>query len=135
LDLFPSKRRAEFTADITLNNEKGADTLFFNTKDFVQLSNVKLNGQELTMGKGDVEQNLTAYPIPSTLQKDSVLQLSLVGSKQYVGFVQSDFQADLTKKGSFGSLQDFLPVKGYDSDKELLENRKRQEQGLERLDS
>ena len=82
--------------------------MFFNTKDFVQLSNVKLNGQELTMGKGDVEQNLTAYPIPSTLQKDSVLQLSLVGSKQYVGFVQSDFQADLTKKGSFGSLQEFF---------------------------
>ena len=26
-------------------------------------------------------------------------------------------------------------MKGYDSDKELLENRKRQEQGLERLDS
>lgn len=49
--------------------------------------------------------------------------------------MQNDFQADLTKKGSFGSLQDFLPVIGYDSDKELLENRKRQEQGLERLDS
>ena len=76
-----------------------------------------------------------AYLIPSTLQKDSLLQLSIRGSKQYVGFVQNDFQADLTKKGSFGSLQDFLPVIGYDSDKELLENRKRQEQGLERLDS
>nr|WP_321414779.1 hypothetical protein [uncultured Allomuricauda sp.] len=135
LDLFPSKRRAEFTADVTLNNEKGADTLFLNTKDFVQLSNVKLNGQELTMAKKDVEQNLIAYPIPSTLQKDSILQLFLAGNKQYVGFVQSDFQADLTKKGSFGSLQDFLPVIGYDSDKELLENRKRQEQGLKRLDS
>ena len=135
LDLFPSERRANFSADITLNNEKGADTLFFNTRDFAQLTSVKLNGQELTIAKEDAEQNLTAYLIPKALQKDSLLQLLLSGTKQYVGFVQSDFQADLTNKGSFGSLQEFLPVIGYDSDKELLENRKRQEQGLTRLDS
>ncbi|MGO2101807.1 MAG: hypothetical protein ACTH3E_02055 [Psychroflexus halocasei] len=135
LDLFPSKRRAESTADITLNNKNGTDTLFLNTKDFVQLDNIQVNGQKLSLVKEDEEQNLWAYLIPSTLQKDSLLQLSIRGSKQYVGFVQNDFQADLTKKGSFGSLQDFLPVIGYDSDKELLENRKRQEQGLERLDS
>ncbi|BFP43473.1 hypothetical protein FGF1_43180 [Flavobacteriaceae bacterium GF1] len=135
LDLFPLERRAEFSADITLNNKKGVDTLFLNTKDFAQLTNIKLNGRELTIAKADAEQNLTAYRIPKAIQKDSLLQLSLVGTKQYIGFVQRDFQADLTNKGSFGSVQEFLPVIGYDSDKELLENRKRQEQGLTRLDS
>ncbi|WP_299530089.1 hypothetical protein [Ulvibacterium sp.] len=135
LDLFPSERRAEFSADIILNNEKGADSLFLNSKDFTQLTSVMLNGQELTIAKEDAEQNLTAYLIPKAIQKDSSLQLSLEGTKQYIGFVQSDFQADLTNKGSFGSIQEFLPVIGYDSDKELLENRKRKEQGLRRLDS
>lgn len=135
LDLFPLERRAEFSADITLNNEKGADTLFLNTKDFAQLTSVRLNGQKITKVKEDAEQNLTAYLIPKAIQKDSALQLSLEGTKQYVGFVQSNFQADLTNRGSFGSIQEFLPVIGYDSDKELSENRKRQEQGLPRLDS
>ncbi len=135
VDLFPSKRKAKFTANIILNNQKGADTLFFNTKDFVQLSKVNINGQELTKAKEDVEQNLIAFTIPLAFQKDSILQLYLAGIKQYVGFVQSDFQADITYNGSFGSVQDFLPVIGYDSHRELSENRKRKQQGLERLES
>ncbi|GAA3627288.1 ABC transporter permease [Flavivirga jejuensis] len=135
LDFFPSKRRANFSADITLNNEKGVDTLFFNTKDFAQMTTIKLNGQELKVVKKNEAQNLTAYLVPHEIQKDSLLQLTLQGNKQYIGLVQSDFQADITYKGSFGSIQDFLPVIGYDSDKELQENRKRQEQGLHRLDS
>ncbi|MEM9078589.1 MAG: hypothetical protein AAGC43_16230 [Bacteroidota bacterium] len=135
LNLFPSERRADFSADIRLDNEKGMDTLFFNTKDFVQLNSVKLNGKELEVAKEDKDQNLKAYAIPKALQKDSLLQLSIEGDKQYIGFVQSDSQSDITKKGSFGSIQQFLPVIGYESDKELLENRKRQEQGLARLDS
>ena len=58
LDLFPSKRRAESTADITLNNKNGTDTLFLNTKDFVQLDNIQVNGQKLSLVKEDEEQNL-----------------------------------------------------------------------------
>ncbi|MEM1337984.1 MAG: hypothetical protein AAGF96_09550 [Bacteroidota bacterium] len=135
LDLFPTERRMEFSSNITLNNTKAADTLFFNTKDFVHFTSVKLNAQELKIVKEDTDQNLIAYGIPQALQKDSILKLSLEGYKQYVGFVQSDSQADITTIGSFGSLQEFLPVIGYDSDKELLENRKRQEQDLPRLHS
>ena len=135
LDLYPTDRRAEFSADITLTNENGTDTLFLNTEDFVQLTSLQLNGKELKVAKKDRGQNLTAYHIPTGMQKDSTLQLTLVGNKQYVGFVQSDSQADITTNGSFASVKDFLPVIGYDSDKELLENRKRQEQGLARLDS
>jgi hypothetical protein len=37
--------------------------------------------------------------------------------------------------GSFGSIREFLPVIGYDADKELSENRKRSEQGLPKLTS
>lgn len=135
LDFFPSERRVDFSADIILENQKGVDTLFFNTKDFVQINTVQLNEQELRVVKKDEEQNITAYLVPHKIQKDSLLQLTLQGNKQYIGLVQSDFQADITTNGCYGSIQDFLPVFGYDSDKELLENRTRVEQGLHRLDS
>ncbi|MEO9514087.1 MAG: hypothetical protein ABJN84_03140 [Flavobacteriaceae bacterium] len=135
LDLFPSERKAIFSADMILDNKRGTDTLFLNTKDFAQLTGIKLNGMELKAVKEDEDQNLKAYLIPKEIQKDSLLQLSLAGNKQYIGFVQSNFQADLTFKGSFGSVQDFLPVIGYDRDKELSENRTRKEQGLQRLAS
>ena len=135
LDLFPSERKATFSADLTLTNQSGVDTLFLNWKDFVSVSSLKLNEQELKLVKEDEEQNLTAYLIPEDARTDSLLRLSLEAEKQYTGFVQSDFQADLTYKGSFASVQDFLPVIGYDSEKELVENRKREEQALTRLTS
>ncbi|MEO0331303.1 MAG: hypothetical protein AAF223_06415, partial [Bacteroidota bacterium] len=135
LDLYPSQRRAVYSADMTLTSPSGVDTLFLNWKDFVSVSHLTLNGQELKLVKKDEEQNLTAYLIPKADSADSLLQLSLEAEKQYVGFTQGDTQADLTYKGSFASVQDFLPVIGYDSEKELVENRKREEQGLGRLTS
>ncbi|UII81739.1 hypothetical protein [Flagellimonas sp. CMM7] len=135
IDLFPSERKASYSANITLCSETGIDTLFLNLKDFTTVTQIKLNGQELQLVKEDKNQNFTAYLVPKIVQVDSLLQLSLEGVKQYEGFTQNNFQADITYQGSFGSVQDFLPVIGYDSDKELLENRKREEQGLSRLKS
>ncbi len=135
IDLFPSERKATYVAEILLINTTKADTLFLNWKDFVKVTSLKLNRQELTLVKEDEEQNLTAYLIPQALQEDSLFRLFVEGKKQYVGFVQSDFQGDLTYTGSFASVQEFLPVIGYDSEKELSENRKREERSLERLSS
>ncbi|MEM8969220.1 MAG: hypothetical protein AAGE93_22575, partial [Bacteroidota bacterium] len=135
LGLFPSERRASYSANIVLVKEPGMDTIFLNWKDFVSVSHLTLNGQELKLVKEDEEQNLTAYLIPKADRADSLLQLSLEAEKQYVGFTQSDAQADLTYQGSYASVQDFLPVIGYDSEKELVENRKRDEQELKRLTS
>lgn len=135
LDLFPSERKASYSADIILVNEPGMDTLFLNWKDFVTINSLTLNGQDLKLVKKDEEQSISAYLIPQKLHIDSVLHLSLMAEKRYVGFTQSDVQADLTYVGIFASIQDFLPVIGYDSDKELMENRKRQEQRLNKLSS
>ena len=135
LDLYPSERKASYLADITLTNPSGTDTLFLNWEDFINVSSLKLNDQELQLVKEDEEQNLTAYLIPKTVRADSLLHLSLEAEKQYIGFVQSDAQADLTYQGSYASVQDFLPVIGYDSEKELVENRTREEQTLTRLTS
>lgn len=135
IDLYPSERKANFSADILLLNKPGADTLFLNWKDFVTVKSLLLDGTELQLVGEDEDQNLTAYLIPAEASADSLLRLSLEGEKQYMGFVQNEFQADLTYVGSFGSVQDFLPVLGYDGEKELLENRKRGEQNLPRLTS
>lgn len=135
IDLFPSERKATYVADILLSNTTRLDTLFLNWKDFVHVASLKLNQQELTLAKEDKAQNLTAYLIPKDVQEDSLLRVSIEAKKRYVGFVQSDFQADLTYTGSFASVKEFLPVLGYDSEKELTENRKREERGLERLSS
>ena len=135
LDLFPSERRESYSANILLVKEPGMDTIFLNWKDFVSVSHLTLNGQELKPVKKDEEQNLTAYLIPKSDRADSLLQLSLEAEKQYVGFTQGDAQADLTYVGSFASVQDFLPVIGYDAGRELVENRKRAEQELERITS
>ncbi len=135
IDLFPSERKATFLANITLTNETAVDTLFLNWKDFINVIDLKLIGQALQPVKIDEELNLTAYLIPKGAHSDSLMNFSLEAEKRYTGFVQSDAQADLTYVGSFACVQDFLPVIGYDAEKELLENRKRAEQGLKKLDS
>ena len=135
IDLFPSERKAIYVADISLDNTFRVDTLFLNWKDFVEVSGLKLNQQELKPVKKDTAQNLTAYLIPDKAREDTVLRMFIEGKKQYVGFVQGDFQGDLTQVGSFASIREFLPVIGYDSEKELDENRTREERGLERLSS
>ncbi|WP_108808543.1 ABC transporter permease [Aquimarina spinulae] len=135
IDFFPSERRASYLADIVLTNKTNVDTIFLNCKDFAMVKSLIIKGQELKPIKKDEDQNITAYLIPQAMRTDSLLQFKLKGVKKYEGFTQSDFQADLTYKGSFGSVQDYLPVIGYDSDKELLENRKREEQNLNKLSS
>ncbi|MGD1961117.1 MAG: ABC transporter permease [Fulvivirga sp.] len=135
IDLFPSERKATYEAEIVLANALDIDTLFLNWKDFVVITSLKLNQQELKPVKEDEDQNLTAYLIPKEAKGDSLLSVSIEGKKQYVGFVQGDFQGDLTRVGSFASIHEFLPVIGYDSDHELSENRTREALELTRLSS
>ncbi|MEM9446833.1 MAG: hypothetical protein AAGA18_15945, partial [Verrucomicrobiota bacterium] len=135
IDLFPSERKATYEAEILLANALDIDTLFLNWKDFVVITSLRLNQQELKPVKEDEDQNLTAYLIPKEAKGDSLLSVSIEGKKQYVGFVQGDFQGDLTRVGSFASVREFLPVIGYDSDHELSENRTREAVGLTRLSS
>ena len=135
IDLFPSIRKATFEANLILENRLGIDTLYLNWKDFVAVKSLTMDGKALQLVKEDNVQNLTAYLVPSKNRKDRLLNLNLKAEKQYVGFTQNEFQADITYQGSFGSVQDFLPVIGYDSNKELLENRKREEQGIKKLTS
>ena len=135
LDLFPSQRRAEYKGAVTLANDAYTDTLMLNWQDFITVNSLRLDGEELKKVKEDPEHNLTAFLIPPQYRSDSLLNLSVEAVKQYEGFTQSDFQADLTYVGSFGSVHDFLPFIGYQGDNELTENRKRAAHGLPKLNS
>lgn len=139
LDFFPAERRAAYVALLTLTNPAAVpiDTLFLNRHVFVRFSEVSVNGTALPVLLDDPTHLLTAYRLPRPLAPGDSLTLRLRGEKAYRGFTQSGDapQADLTFNGSFGSIREFLPVIGYDHERELAENRKRTEQGLPKLPS
>ena len=139
LDFFPEHRRAHYKAKVRLSNlgRMPIDTLYLNWEDFVTPQNVSINGSALEIGWNDEVSRITAYPIPQTYKYDSIMVLNIQAMKKYSGFTQSgsDAQPDLMFNGSFGSIREFLPTIGYQYGHEILENRKRLEYGLTRLDS
>ncbi len=139
LDFYPEKRKANYKAQILLKNtgKSSTDTLYLNLKDFVTIQSLKVQNTLLKPAWKDDTQNLYAYVLPQVVAPNATLSLKLIAEKCYKGFTQSgeDAQADLMKNGSFGSIQEFLPILGYDQSKTLKDNRKRVEQGLAKLPS
>jgi ABC-type transport system involved in multi-copper enzyme maturation permease subunit len=138
-DFFPAERRAVYQADLTLSNPTtvAIDTLFLTLNEFVRVRELSANGVALARLLDDPAHELSAYRLPQPLAPGASVTLRLRAEKAYRGFTQSgdDPQADLTFDGSFGSIREFLPVIGYDEERELDENRKRTEQGLPKLTS
>ncbi|MFB0926058.1 MAG: hypothetical protein QMB65_12395, partial [Vicingaceae bacterium] len=99
--------------------------------------NIKFNGSTIYEELEDTNHDVLAYKIPKGLHAGDTLIISIKAEKQYIGLSQGggEPQTDLTYNGSFGSIFDFIPSIGYDDDKELVENRKREEQGLPRINS
>ena len=137
LDLFPTERKAVYEAKIELSNSLKLDTLYLNFAGFVTVESLKINDIALKESWKDEVQDLSAWAIPKNIQTDEKLILQIKAIKEYVGFVQDgeQDQYDLLQNGSFGSIRQFLPVIGYENEKELSENRVRINQGLPRLES
>ncbi|PKV49237.1 ABC-type transport system involved in multi-copper enzyme maturation permease subunit [Aquimarina sp. MAR_2010_214] len=134
MDYYPDIRKVNYQVNIKLTN-KNVDTLFLTFKDFITIHKIALNGKDLQKVSEDIDHHIIGYLVPKATQKDSLLTLNLQATKQYIGLSQSELQPDITKNGSFAPIKEFLPVIGYDSDIELTENRKRQDNGLEKLGS
>jgi hypothetical protein len=132
---FTKERKASYEAEMLWSNANYCDTLFLTFEKFISVKSLLLNGQELKSLSTDSEQGLVVYLVPETYRKDSIWKINLQAEKQYVGITQSEYQADLTYNGSFGDVKSFLPHIGYKSEIEILENRKRTENGLPRLTS
>lgn len=134
-DFYPDQRKATYSADISLTNSYSSDTLYLNWSEFVDVQKVSIAGKEVSPLFHDIDLRISAYLVPN--QPDSLIDLKINAQKQYIGFTQGgeDPQPDLMFNGSFGSIKDFLPTIGYDYDRELKENRKRIDHGLEKLES
>jgi hypothetical protein len=138
-ELFPLQRKAIFSSEISTINTTSAtiDTVYLNRKNAVKIHNIKLNGSIIYEVFEDTIHDVLGYKIPKGLRAGDTLTISIKAEKQYIGLSQGggEPQTDLTYNSSFGSIFDFIPSIGYDDDKELVENRKREEQGLPRINS
>ena len=139
LNLHPRERRAIYAATIELKNysKKSINQLVFNFKDFVHVDSLTIEGKLANLKSQDAGHNVYIYSLSDRLKPGSMIVLELKATKTYIGFTQSgkDPQGDLTYNGSFASIREFLPVIGYDDDRELDENRIRLENGLAEIGS
>lgn len=138
-NFYPEKRKASYVADVLLINpsDRRIDTLFLNTKHAVAINSVYQEGEMLQIVRRDSVQRVFGFALSKPMfPKDTAfVQLKMI--KDYKGFTQSgaDPQADLMANGSFGAIAEYLPVIGYDSGRELDENRVRYDQGLAKWES
>ncbi|MCY3998204.1 MAG: ABC transporter permease [Flavobacteriaceae bacterium] len=131
----PQNRTVDYSANATLINlsSKPIDTLYLNTnRQTTMESEVVDSDYELNFSWKDKSHFLSTYVISPPLEPNDSLLVRFTGKKQYTGFSQSgnEPQADLIFKASFGQVKEYLPSIGYQSDKELDENRKRESFGL-----
>lgn len=138
-EYFPEERKATYKAVLTLENPSSdpIKKLYLNFKDFMTIRSVKDQEGNLKELSNDTVHHLITYQLSSPLDSGATMNLMIEAEKKYVGFTQGGdhLQTDIVFNGSFGKIQEFLPVIGYDSDKELDINRDRQDNKLDKLNA
>ena len=134
--IFPEDRRAEYTATLDLTNtgETPIDTLHLSAKDFVTIKSISIENQALLSVNSDEVHRQYAFQLPKPLQTNETITLEVECTLDYIGFSQSDPQADLTFNGTLMG-RDIIPIIGYNDAKELDQNRDRRDHGLAKLPS
>ena len=136
IDIFPENRRAEYTTtlDLTNDNETPIDTLHLSLKDFVTIKSISIEDKTLSSVNWDEVHKQYMFQFPTPLQANQTVTLKVECVLDYIGFSQSDPQADLTFNGTLMG-RDIIPVIGYNDAKELDQNRDRGDHGLTKLTS
>lgn len=134
--IFPEDRRSEYTATLDLTNtgETPIDTLHLSAKDFVTIKSISIENQALSSINSDEVHQQYAFQFPKPLQTNETITLEVECTLDYIGFSQSDPQADLTFNGTLMG-RDIIPIIGYNDAKELNQNRDRRDHGLAKLPS
>ncbi|MYF99731.1 hypothetical protein F4212_11485 [Candidatus Poribacteria bacterium] len=134
--IFPEDRRAEYTATLDLINkgEIPINTLHLSVKDFVTIESISIENEALSSVNSDEVHQQYAYKLPTPLQANATITIEVDCTLDYIGFSQSDPQADLTFNGTLMG-RDIIPIIGYNDAKELDQNRDRGEHGLAKLTS
>lgn len=136
IDIFPEDRRAEYTAvlDLTNDGKTPIDTLYLSLKDFVTIKSISIENETLSSLNSDEAHQQYAFQLPQPLQAKEMITLKVECILDYIGFSQSDPQADLTFNGTLMG-RNIIPIIGYNDTKALDQNRDRGDYGLTKLTS
>ncbi len=136
MDIFPEDRRAEYTAalDLTNDGETPIDILHLSLKDFVTIKSISIENETLSSLNSDEAHQQYAFQLPQPLQANETITLKVECILDYIGFSQSDPQADLTFNGTLMG-RNIIPIIGYNDAKALDQNRDRGDYGLTKLTS
>lgn len=132
LNLVPEKRLMQYDATIKVQNPYSSpiNSLHIEWTDFVKIEKIAVTEKALKKISDDEEFRHAVYQLEKPLLPGETISLKVKASKQYNGFTNDEPQADLAFKGSFMT-EDFLPfIGGYDSRRELADNKYRKEYDL-----
>ena len=134
--IFPEDRRAEYiaTLDLTNTSETPIDTLHLSLKDFVTIKSISIENEALSSISSDEAHQQYAFQLLKPLESKETITLKVECILDYIGFSQSDPQADLTFNGTLMG-RDIIPIIGYNDTKALDQNRDRGEHRLTKLSS
>ena len=135
LDLYPLEQAAEYRAALTLDNpsDKPVEKIYLNADYFTEIKSLRMDGRELERLEADKVLGMEVYVLPEAMRPGEERSLVIDARRAYRGLSQGEPHADLAYNGLF--MERPVPVIGYDSDKELLENNERRANGLKMLDS
>ncbi len=136
IHLFPKDRKVTYTATFLLKNKSMApiDSLYVNLSDFTAIENSSINSEPLTKVWEDRKHNIYGFALNQTLFPENEILFKIKAIKQYKGFSAIDTQEDLATNGLVLK-RALFPVFGYNQKKELDENKKRRNQGLDKISS
>lgn len=135
LVLNPSLRKLNYKATMRLVNstKDTVNSLHLEWVDFLMIESLSVAGNKLELVSKDDDFRHAEYRLPTPILPGENFALAVVAHKQYQGFTNDDPQLDIAYNGSFMS-EDFLPfVGGYDSRRELADNKYRKNYGLKAM--
>ncbi|MEM7512974.1 MAG: hypothetical protein AAF388_18750, partial [Bacteroidota bacterium] len=127
VDFMPQERRATYMVSASLTNfsEETIDSLYLSLPEKVELISIFQGEKQLAISQVDKKHDMAIITLTTPMDTNAQVSIELEMVKHFTGFTQADPQAALMYKGSFASLEEYLPVLGYDSNKMLEENRTR----------
>lgn len=136
LNIFPKKRKANYTARLVLENRTAGeiDSLHLDWDNKLNIEKISSEDHPLEILQDDDHFRHRIYRLQPALAPGKQMRLNVEGRLAHKGFHQSEFQSDLTYNGTVLGA-DLLPCLGYDRSREMTNNKKRSRQGLTLLES
>lgn len=131
VDIYPSERKADVRGNMKIKNktDEPIDTLHLDITNGVELTNLKINGQELKPIYNDELLRYRMYKFLKPLQPGATTTLEVDLKTEYKGFTNSGYNRELVFNGTFFSSSIF-PSFGYNEGRELNSDKYRKKHDL-----